>query len=143
MVAKELIDARWKAVIGTALSVMLVLVGAFTYDLVRRAISPEQLNQASQVAGVDLASRLSNYAVYVWGQTFSVASNSGVVLILVAALLGASMIAGEVSKGTFFLLLSRPLSRDRILLTKYLVGAVVLLGMGALTGIVLLVASLI
>ena len=29
MVAKELIDARWKAVIGTALSVLLALVSAF------------------------------------------------------------------------------------------------------------------
>jgi ABC-type transport system involved in multi-copper enzyme maturation permease subunit len=143
LVAKELIDARWKAIIGMALAAMLTIATTFTFDLLRSAITPAQLDSASKASGVDIASRLSNFEVYAWGQTFSVASNTGVVLVIVAALLGASVIAGEVSKGTIFLLLSRPVGRERILLTKYLVGAAVLFCMNALTGVILALAALI
>jgi len=143
VIAKELIDARWKAIIGAALGALTIVLGAFTYDLMRSALTPAQIETLSNNFGGDLAARLSNYGVYIWSTAFSVSGNNGVIIMIVAALIGASLIANEVSKGTIFLLLSRPLSRDRILLTKYLVGAAALLGMGALTGAVLLVASVV
>ncbi len=141
MIAKELIDARWKAIIGAALSTVTILLGAFTFELVRSALNSSQINSASSILGSDFLARLSNYGAYVWSQTYSPSGNSGLFLMIVAALIGASFIAGEVSKGTIFLLLSRPMSRDRILLTKYLVGAVVLLAMNVIAGIVLLLGS--
>src|SRR4051812_32899721 len=142
MIAKELMDARWKAVIGMVLAAVTLLLGVFTYDLMRSALKPEDLSNVPSALS-DLTARLSNYSAFVWGQTYSVASNNGIILLIVAALLGASLIANEVSKGTIFLLLSRPLTRDHILATKYLVGAAVLLGMNALSGALLAVGSLI
>ena len=56
-------------------------------------------------------------------------------------MLGASLIANEVNKGTIFFLLSRPLSRDRVLLTKYLVSALILLGVMLLSGLAILIAA--
>jgi hypothetical protein len=141
MAAKELIEARWKAIIGMALAIVTILVGAFTFDLVRSALSSSQLGSAPSFLGGDFMARLSNYSVYVWSQDFSPSGNSGLFLMIVAALIGASLVAGEVSKGTIFLLLSRPLSRNRILLTKYLVGAAILLAMNVLAGVAMVLAS--
>src|SRR5205823_5577605 len=99
------------------------------------------INSASGALGGDMLAGLSNYGIYAWSVAFSPTNNSGTVLLIVAALLGASLVAGEVSKGTIFLLLSRPLSRERILLTKYAIGAAVLLAMNLFAGLVLVVAS--
>jgi ABC-type transport system involved in multi-copper enzyme maturation permease subunit len=46
---------------------------------------------------------------------------------LISVLFGARLFANEESSGSIFLLLSRPLSRDQVLLTKYGVCAVLLL----------------
>ena len=52
---------------------------------------------------------------------------SALILVPLAAVLGVAPISGEVSKGTIFLALSRPISRDRLLLIKYATGAGILL----------------
>src|SRR5437764_5705716 len=119
MIAKELIDARWKVIIGAALGVCLVVVGAFTYDLIVNALTSHDKQTISNTVGSGFLAQLSSYGAYIWSQTYGVSNNNGVVLMIVAALLGASLIAGEVGKGTIFLLLSRPLSRERIVLTKF------------------------
>jgi ABC-type transport system involved in multi-copper enzyme maturation permease subunit len=142
MIAKELIDARWKAIVGMALALVTVLLGAFTFDIVKSALNSSDLSKAPSFLG-DYIARLGNYDAYVWSQNYSITGNTGLILIIVALLIGGSLIANEVSKGTIFLLLSRPLSRDQIVLTKYLVGAVVLLCMNVLVGLVLMPASVI
>jgi ABC-2 type transport system permease protein len=141
MFAKELIDARWKAIIGAVLGVVTILVGAFGFELMRSSLTEQDIEGISGALGSEIAARFSNYDHFVWGQAFSPAGNSGVALLVVAALIGASLVAGEVSKGTIFLLLSRPLSREQIILTKYGVGAVVLLAMGVLGGLVVVIAA--
>lgn len=141
MIAKELIDARWKALIGAVLGALTIILGAFSYDLLRSALNPEQMQSISNTLGSDFASRLLDYRAFIWGQAFSISGNNGVILMIVAALLGASLIAGEVSKGTIFLLLARPLSRDQVLVTKYAVGAALLLGMNVLGGVVLYIVA--
>jgi ABC-type transport system involved in multi-copper enzyme maturation permease subunit len=141
MVAKELIEARWKALIGLVLGVATILLGAFGFELMRSALSPEQIQSIGNALGREMAARFSNYGNFVWGQAFNPSGNNGVILLVVAALLGSTAIAGEVSKGTIFLLLSRPLSRDNVLLTKYAVGAIVLLAMLVVDGLVLAVAT--
>jgi len=140
MVAKELIDARWKAIIGMVLAIITAFIGVFTFDLVSKALGSSNLGNAPSFLGDTLA-RLNNYDAYVWSQNYNVTGNTGLILMIVALLIGSSVIANEVSKGTIFLLLSRPLSRDQILLTKYTVGAVVLLAMNVLAGLVLVVGS--
>ena len=59
---------------------------------------------------------------------------SYVVLVPLAALLGVALVSGEVGRGTIFLLLSRPVSRIRIFLTKYAVAAAVMLAVALLVG---------
>lgn len=63
------------------------------------------------------------------------AGASYLVLVPLAAILGVALVSGEVSRGSIFLLLSRPISRTRILLTKYSVGAVVMLAVALLVGV--------
>jgi ABC-2 type transport system permease protein len=134
VVTKELIDARWKALIGAALALFTIIVGAFSYDLIRQALTPAQLQNLSNTLGGDFANRLLDYGAFMWNLTFGLSGNGGLIVMVVTALLGASMIAGEVNKQTIFLLLSRPLSRDQILLTKYAVGAAVILALTILSG---------
>ena len=55
-------------------------------------------------------------------------------LVPLAALLGVTLVSGEVSRGSIFLLLSKPVSRTRIFLTKYSVGAALLLAVALLGG---------
>jgi ABC-type transport system involved in multi-copper enzyme maturation permease subunit len=140
MIAKELIDARWKAIIGMVLAAITVLIGVFTFELAKNALNTSKLGNAPGFLG-DILARLGNYDSYIWNQNYNLASNTGLILMIVALLIGSSLIANEVSKGTIFLLLSRPLSRDQIVLTKYAVGAIVLLAMNVLVGIVLILGT--
>jgi ABC-type transport system involved in multi-copper enzyme maturation permease subunit len=56
-------------------------------------------------------------------------------------LVGSRQIAGETGSGTILLLLSRPVSRTRALLTKYAVGAGILLVLALLCGLCALVVG--
>ena len=62
------------------------------------------------------------------------AGASYLVLVPLAALLGVALVSGEVSRGSVFLLLAKPISRTRIFLTKYSVGAAVMLAVALLAG---------
>ncbi len=141
MVTKELIDSRWKVLIGAVLALLTMIIGALSYDMVRQALSPADLQNLSNALGSDFANRFTDYGAFMWNLTFSLSGDSGLILMVVTALLGASVIAGEVNKQTIFLLLSRPLSRDQILLTKYAVGAVILLALNILSGAAVYVVS--
>lgn len=65
---------------------------------------------------------------------------ANLVLVPLAGLLGVALVSGEVGRGTIFLLLSKPVSRRRTLLTKYLVCMVVLFA-AALIGAVAAIIS--
>jgi ABC-type transport system involved in multi-copper enzyme maturation permease subunit len=73
------------------------------------------------------------------------AVGGGVILVPLAVLLGMALISGEAENRTILLLLSRPISRVHLLLTKYAVcagvllaavvlGAILILGVAALRG---------
>lgn len=55
-------------------------------------------------------------------------------LIPLAAVLGIGLISAEAGRNTIFFVLSKPVGRDRILLTKWAVGAVALLAVSAFFG---------
>lgn len=82
----------------------------------------------------------NNFNVFVWEHWF--ATNGPLFLALFAAILGGGLLANEVSKGTIFFLLSKPVSRDRILLTKYGVSAGLLLAVSVLSSVALAVTSI-
>lgn len=64
----------------------------------------------------------------------------GIVLPL-ASLLGVALVSGEVSRGSILFLLSRPMSRDRMLLTKYAVGVVCLFVVALLGGLGMILSA--
>jgi ABC-type transport system involved in multi-copper enzyme maturation permease subunit len=138
MVVKELIEARWKAIICGLLALILVVVSAATYDLLKPALSNTSSQQMPQFLQQQLQ-LTSSYNLYVWGNWFS--KNGTEILAVLAAVLGAGLIAGEVSKGTIFLLLGKPISRERTLLTKYAVSALILLAVAVLSSMALLVTA--
>jgi len=143
MVVKELIEARWKAIIGSVVAILGAVALASTYNLIKNMLSGQLTGSASQHIPPQLQGTIQqltgSYDGYLWSQWFS--KNGPEILAILAAVLGASLIASEVNKGTIFFLLSKPVSRDRVLLTKYMVSALILLGVIVLSGLTILVAS--
>ncbi|HEX6477563.1 MAG TPA: ABC transporter permease [Ktedonobacteraceae bacterium] len=139
MVVKEFLEARWKTIIGSAVAVIAAAALAGTYNLIKNLLAGNATRQVpSQLQG-QIQQFLGSYESYVWSQWFS--KNGPEILAILAAVLGASLIASEVNKGTIFFLLSKPVSRDRVLLTKYLVSALILLEVMLLSGVAILVAA--
>jgi ABC-type transport system involved in multi-copper enzyme maturation permease subunit len=64
------------------------------------------------------------------------------ILLPLAGLLGVALVSGEVSRSSILLLLSKPMSRDRMLLTKYAVGVVCLFVVALLGGIGIILSAL-
>lgn len=56
-------------------------------------------------------------------------------LIPLAAVLGVGLVSTEAGRGTIFLLLSKPIGRGQVLLTKWAVGALALLAISAFFGV--------
>src|SRR4028118_71631 len=116
MLAKELVEARWKIILGLLFAVGIGAFVPFTYEMSRYyvgAFNPEILPPAIRE---QLDQAMSSYDAFVWYQWFGRIGLQ--IIVVLAALLGGSLIAGEVSRGTIFFLLSKPLSRERILLSK-------------------------
>jgi ABC-2 type transport system permease protein len=124
MVAKEWRDARWKFLVAAVPVVLLVFL-ITPYEDVVRMVKGMPGEDPVTIALLDISD------LYYLGGLF--------VLLPLAALLGVASISGEVSNGAIFLLLSRPVSRTRLLLSKYAIGAGVLL-VAAVLGKVLLLA---
>jgi ABC-2 type transport system permease protein len=140
MVVKELIEARWKLIAGAVIITCISAALAATYDLLKNLTQHDSsLKQLPSSLQNQVQQLMGTYAVYVWGQWFS--KTGPEVLAVLAAVLGASLIASEVSKGTIFFLLSKPISRERVLLVKYAVSALILLGVMVLSSAALLVAA--
>lgn len=139
MVVKELIEARWKAITCGLLALVLVEASAATYDLLKPVLSNTSSLQMPQFLQQQVQQLTSSYSLYVWGNWF--AKNGAEVLAVLAAVLGAGLIAGEVSKGTIFLLLGKPISRERVLLTKYVVSALILFAVTVLSSVALIITA--
>ena len=60
---------------------------------------------------------------------------------MLAVVLGIGFVSGEVSRGTIFLLLSKPLGRTRVFLVKYAVGALAVLVVTAIGSLGLVVVE--
>ncbi len=143
MIVKELIEARWKTIIGGVVAVVAAAALASTYQLIKNLLAGQVTGDAAQQIPAQLQGTIQqltgSYDGYIWSQWFS--KNGPEILAILAAVLGASLIASEVSKGTIFFLLSKPVSRDRVLLTKYLVSALILLGVLLLSSVAILIAA--
>lgn len=126
MVAKELREVWWKlgiAALGVVPTVLVVAAYLPPYQTTGRVIQ----RFTDEVA---------------LGQILNVYGGGGVALALLAILLGAAAVSEEMGRGTIFLLLSRPASRTRILLTKYAVSAGILLSAAVIGHAVLIAAAI-
>ena len=123
MMAKEWRDARWEVAVGAVLVLaMAVLIPLDTLLPHSYSLFGEPDNVLAPPPTED-----AGYLRYLlWSQWFTEASGN-LVLMLPAAVLGAGLISDEANRGTIFLLLDKPVGRGRVLLTKYAVGAGVLL----------------
>jgi ABC-2 type transport system permease protein len=131
MIVKELRADRWALVIG-----LLILLQR-SVEVTTTSVPAQTLASLQSQTDGDFslvaAGRLTAGAAYLWAVFFA-DTNLYLLVGLCGALFGAGLIASEVSSGSIYVLLSRPLSRRRALLTKYGVAAGLLLLLCALCG---------
>jgi ABC-type transport system involved in multi-copper enzyme maturation permease subunit len=139
MATKELLEARWKAIICRVIALLLVEVSATTFGLFKSALSTSNMQQLPQFLQQQIQQMTSTYDLYVWGNWF--AKNGPEIMVIMAIVLGSGLIAGEVNKGTIFFLLGKPISRERVLLIKYAISALILLAISVVCGAALLVTA--
>lgn len=118
MKTKELLEARWKLISFALLALLVAGLNVGSYQFVKD-LMPGVSTGGSVPPSIQnlVQERLASFNAFAWGGWFQL--NALFILGLGAAILGCGLIAGEVSKGTIFFLLSKPVSRERILLTKY------------------------
>lgn len=132
MFLKEWRDARWKLFVGA----VLVLATGLTIPF---GVGPIAWSAPAGVPSFPMMSTREGQFL-VWSEWFGTGLGNPILFFL-AVVLGAGLISGETSRGTIFLLLSKPVGRTRVLLTKYAVGAGVLFVVVLLFSAALLVAA--
>lgn len=139
MIAKVWQDARWKSLIATFLFVALAATNLLTYEEVignvtsRPTQEVDLSRQADKPAFVSYALHEMMYGNYALG--------GKPILAAFAILLGIGLILGEANQGTVYLILSKPMSRTRLLMTKYAVGATLLLAVASIGNIGLIISA--
>lgn len=117
---KEIREARWKLIVGTVVLTVFGIALPFIFSIIDELmlqIPPgfERLMQPEM---------LDNYTIFLWSQWN--AKNLYQFGTLLAILLGMSTIAGEVANQTMSFLLTRPLSRKEVFLSKVAAGVLLL-----------------
>lgn len=145
MIAKEWQDARWKLLIGALAFLAFLAVAPRPYEKIVAETEWQIQNAKKDIATPGVAGapkeirppenyerqqrgeleRMQTpvYPVRMAGYEMTDVHYGGNFLILMplAGLLGVALVSGEVGRGSIFLLLSKPLGRSRVLLTKYTV----------------------
>lgn len=136
MKTKEFLEARWKVLTFAFLALLASGGNVASYPLLQPAGNGGISSPLQRLVQVHAA---SPFDAFVWPHWF--ATNGPAILAVFAAVLGGGLIANEVSKGTIFFLLSKPVSRERILLTKYAVSAGLLLVVNVMSTIAIAMMS--
>jgi ABC-2 type transport system permease protein len=130
MIAKELRSMRWSLLAG------LAIVALITFQVLATDLHTVDLQAVSDQTDASLTAitngHISAAAAFLWAGYFS--TTLYFLVGIGGAIFGAGLIASETSSGTALLLLSRPISRERILLIKYGVAALGLLILSVLCG---------
>lgn len=164
MIAKECRHARWKLALGALAFLVVAVVAPRSYGEILASIDsdvsymerelqePVRLDPTATPRDEEIFKRQMREDVEEMREPGYPAKAAGwdleelhrvanyAILVPLAGLLGVALVSGEVAQGSIYLLLSKPLSRLRILLTKYAVCAACLLAV-ALIGAVGMVLS--
>ena len=137
MIVKELRNVWWMPALGVLIFLPVLFSGPTPYEqLVQIAKTdnvfldmqvPSMYEEDTGVPKDPVLFAAEEMALFFGavGKTF---------LIPLAAVLGVGLVSAEAGRSTIFFLLARPVGRDRVLLTKWVVGAVALLGIVAFFG---------
>jgi ABC-type transport system involved in multi-copper enzyme maturation permease subunit len=140
MKTKEVLEARWKVGIFALITILVTSANSAFYQVVGNIA--DRYGTVPPMFQNLIPEHLANtFTTFVWLQWFAV--NGPFLLAFLAALLGGGLIANEVSRGTIFFLLSKPISRERILLTKYGVSLGLLLAVSLIGSLVLAIMGII
>ena len=166
MIAKEWRDARWKLVLGVFAFLLVAAVAPRPYDRVLAGVEKEMRMMEREVQRPvklpptegsgeierferQMLQNLQNmrepgYPAKVAGWELQEVQRVAdyAVLIPLAGLFGVVMVSPEVGQGSIYLLLSKPLSRGRIVLTKYAVSAASLFAVALFGAVGIVVAAL-
>jgi len=121
---KELREVRWKLIVGVGIA---VLTGAFLpygFDIIRGSI--QFMGEIPWFSGIQqqLEAQAADYRLYLWANWYG--KNLPQYLMVIAAITGGALLAGEKASGTDQFLLSRPVSRKQVFAAKYAAGATVI-----------------
>ncbi len=158
MIGKEWRDARWKLLLGILAFLVVLPLTIRSYEAIQEEIKfnikmmqgdmsapevsmgPRTKEDKESRADMREQVREMQSPEFVEDMAYSELSDTITYLNLLvvgslAGLLGVGLISSEVSGGSIFLLLSKPLSRGKMLMTKYTVCAACLLVVAAFGGI--------
>ena len=151
MIAKEWRDARWKLLLGALAFLVIAVIAPRPYEKVLASVDsevqmmereiqkpvrlpptegPAEAERFKRQMREDLEEmREPGYPARPagWELEYVQASANYAILVPLAGLLGVTLVSAEVGQGSIYLLLSKPLSRRRMLLTNYAVCAACLL----------------
>jgi len=140
---KELRENRWKYVVGTVILIAVALAVALLFDFVREMLEgllggpgtgvlPPALDRIIQA-------QFSNYFIYAWSNWYG--KNLYQIMAILAIVLGMGLVAAESTNRTLSFLLTRPVSRRRVLLVKLGVGVAALAVIVAVSSLTVVLAS--
>lgn len=140
LVKKEMRESLWKLILGLALLIVTAVSIPLMYEMIRELFSTLNSGELGFLGNFLPTELLDNYSVYVWSQWNG--KNLLNIGTLLAVLLGMGMIAGEVNNQTISFLLSRPVSRKSVIISKIVSGALSLgIIVGGSTAVMLILAS--
>lgn len=115
LLIKEANEHKWKLVLGFLYLSLMAVILPFSFEYLKNILpSIEQSIPAPLQKDMNLY--MSTFETYLWSQWTG--KNLSQIIIAIALILGSSTMASEASKGTISFLLTKPITKLSIFLTK-------------------------
>ncbi|MFY9146247.1 MAG: ABC transporter permease subunit [Bacillota bacterium] len=141
---KELLEVRWKLIIVLLITVIVAVPLPFMFDLFKSSVHmfTEDLFMDIPMLKIfqqQIEAQASSFNLYLWANWYG--KNLPQMILVLAAVIGGPMLAGESASGTFRFLLSKPISRRQVFLAKYAAGATATAVLSVVSTIALLIST--